>query len=138
MRLWRLRNDKELLLRNQQRVEAPRSDKELAAIIGVDPVVVRRCKLNVGARGAKELLSDGRAEGVGRDAHNPNENPVGERRRDGPGQPSPPPPSQHERRSRVRRCGKNALKVVTTTEAYQEVLRSMAYDQHVVVVDPKT
>jgi hypothetical protein len=33
MRLWRLRNDKELLLRNQQRVEAPRSDKDAIVIV---------------------------------------------------------------------------------------------------------
>jgi hypothetical protein len=66
-------------------VKAPCSDKNLTTVLSVDPIIIGGSKLNLGAGGAKELLSNGLAEGVCRDAHDPDKNPKSERGRNRPG-----------------------------------------------------
>jgi hypothetical protein len=75
VRLRRLGDDVELLLRNQQRVKTPRSDKELAGVVIVDSVSAGGGELNLGARGPKELLGDGLAERVSRHTLDADEHP---------------------------------------------------------------
>lgn len=54
-------------------MQAPGGDKKLSGVIVIDAVGIGRGELNLGARGPKVLLRDGRTESVGRDALDPDE-----------------------------------------------------------------
>jgi hypothetical protein len=85
MRLRRLRDDEQLLLGHEQRVKAPSGYKQFTRVVVLNSVVIGVSQLNLGTRRPKELLSDGRTEGMGGDPLDAHKHPKGERSSDCPG-----------------------------------------------------
>lgn len=125
--LWRLGDDEELLLRNQQRVKTPRSDKELMDFVIVDSISVGEGELNLGKRGPKELLGDGLAERVSRHTLDADEHPECEGGRHDTRKERPARPGEHERCGALWRRSQHLL----------EVLRGMMHDRPGRIIDPK-
>jgi hypothetical protein len=82
MRLRRLRDDEQLLLGHEQRVKAPSSNKQFTRVVVLNSVIIGGGQLNLGTGRPKELLSDGRAEGVSGDTLDTHKHPEGERSSD--------------------------------------------------------